>query len=278
VKSRNAFTLVELLVVIGIIAVLISILLPTLARARESANSITCSSNLRQLGLATFMYAHDNRGFFPPGYVPTKVTKAGTEPATFWPVRLEKYVKSTGFYICPSRLIDVTMNTYQANGSTWMFWDASAQGYPFSGPGGTGRKTGPTKLASIRHPTQVVMFTEQTRELYISTYWGNNIMVADFQGQFMYDPSLIYGMLSGGRHFRKPLKGYFWGTNNFVMVDGSVRTNVSMRKIVDLSKPGRWLGYPIQDVNRISDTGYPGTIPVRPTNGDPLDFWLVPWW
>jgi prepilin-type N-terminal cleavage/methylation domain-containing protein/prepilin-type processing-associated H-X9-DG protein len=59
------FTLVELLVVIGIIAVLISMLLPSLNRARESARAIKCLSNLRQLTIATIQYCNNNKGFFP---------------------------------------------------------------------------------------------------------------------------------------------------------------------------------------------------------------------
>jgi len=62
---RTAFTLVELLVVIGIIAILVGILLPTLNRARESARRVACASNLRQLANAFMMYTGENKGWFP---------------------------------------------------------------------------------------------------------------------------------------------------------------------------------------------------------------------
>ena len=67
-SPKRGFTLVELLVVIGIIALLISILLPSLNRAREMSNRIKCSSNLRQIGQAMQLYANENGGDFPRTY------------------------------------------------------------------------------------------------------------------------------------------------------------------------------------------------------------------
>ena len=88
-SARGAgFTLVELLVVIGIIALLISILLPSLSRARESANQIKCGAQQRQILQSMQLHANDHRGFIPmAGYIQT----TGTGPADVGDTRMQHY-------------------------------------------------------------------------------------------------------------------------------------------------------------------------------------------
>jgi prepilin-type N-terminal cleavage/methylation domain-containing protein len=69
--QSKGFTLVELLVVIGIIALLISILLPSLSKAREAANKVKCGSNLKQIGQGLLLYANENNGNYPRTYYAT---------------------------------------------------------------------------------------------------------------------------------------------------------------------------------------------------------------
>jgi prepilin-type N-terminal cleavage/methylation domain-containing protein/prepilin-type processing-associated H-X9-DG protein len=118
-KPRNAFTLVELLVVIGIIAILISILFPVIARARESANRVTCLSNLRQLTIATLAYVGENKQRLPEA-CPSNSTDSGYSPRATgqapWSALPSGY--GQGAYVLPC-VAELLARWCGSNGELW---------------------------------------------------------------------------------------------------------------------------------------------------------------
>ncbi|MCC6484117.1 MAG: DUF1559 domain-containing protein [Armatimonadetes bacterium] len=100
IKPRNGFTLIELLVVIAIIAILAAILFPVFARAKESAQRSSCSSNLRQIGLAFMQYTQDNGGRLPYGKINDANGNAIAE--TKWHISVQPYMRTAQILRCPS--------------------------------------------------------------------------------------------------------------------------------------------------------------------------------
>jgi len=92
--KNRAFTLIELLVVIAIIGILAAILFPVFATAREKARQASCSSNLKQLGLAMLEYAQDYDENPPNG-------TSKTNAVTGWAGQIYPYVKAKGVFVCP---------------------------------------------------------------------------------------------------------------------------------------------------------------------------------
>ena len=101
-RRRGGFTLVELLVVIGIIAILVALLLPALQNARESAKTVQCAANLRQMGMAVVNYVSDNKGKWLPPYRIPPTFGTAAQPYFFQYLPGFYLKESYGIMVCPS--------------------------------------------------------------------------------------------------------------------------------------------------------------------------------
>lgn len=192
-RRKTAFTLVELLVVIGIIALLISILLPSLNRARQSAQRIQCMSNMRQVGLAIQMYAGNQKGWAPVPYWPYGGISRWyeflqqTRDLTYTISETDPTVKISQVLFCPSMprvSLSATVpddtyrlkNGFVSYGMSLQF-DLTYQNNVLT--------YGSVKLNTVKHPSDVVMVAETNKwgAGYVGGYYVYSFNSADPGGQ-----------------------------------------------------------------------------------------------
>jgi prepilin-type N-terminal cleavage/methylation domain-containing protein len=212
-RGRPAFTLIELLVVIAIIAILAAMLLPALARAKESGRCIACSNNLRQLGMAMQIYVGDNQGTLPPHLTSSR-----------WPDKFyELYGRNLKVLLCPSEITnppatigpsnnvaDFAPRSYFINGwNDYFFRQLSAS--EFTSLYMRGIYPIGLKESQILHPSDTIVLGEKEAsrgDFYMDMLAGNG---DDFAGAVAQD-----------RHNGRGPGTQTGGSNN-VFADGSAR-------------------------------------------------------
>jgi prepilin-type N-terminal cleavage/methylation domain-containing protein/prepilin-type processing-associated H-X9-DG protein len=195
-RAGRGFTLIELLVVIAIIAVLASMLLPALSKAKESGKRISCANNQRQLGLSTMMFIDDNDGKYPI---------RGQNPR--WPERLREFYLDRKILTCSSDQPKSLNSDTNADGAARSFimngWNDFMQA--------TYSDWQAVKAMSendISLPSDTIIFGEKETG---SPHFWMDMMEGGFGNEFT--------EVEQGRHMGKGTSG----GSNYTFADGSTR-------------------------------------------------------
>jgi len=189
---KKAFTLIELLIVIAIIAILAAILFPVFGRARENARRSSCQSNLKQIGMGILQYVQDNDERYPQR----------ADAVNTWRTAIYPFVKSTQLYSCPSNKSNKLVSTADIAGINASY---SCNKNIFANPGNTGYA-----VSAFVAPSQLIAVSES---------FETNAEIVFGRANFGIE-SASQGLFAG--HL---------GMSNYVFVDGHVKSLKPMQTV-----------------------------------------------